>query len=96
MARARCVIKSYFNVINALCNLFFFARIYTGCKLAREGNGFFMNRKTLFLLTALAIYLEARLLLFACEQDGEIYWYFFAQFTGLLGRKFEKGFSCHF
>jgi len=36
-----------------------------------------MNRKALFLLTALALYLEARLLLFACEQDGEIFWYFF-------------------
>ena len=48
-----------------------------GCKLAREGIGFFMNRKALFLLIALAIYLEARLLLFACEQDGEIYLVFY-------------------
>lgn len=73
MERARCVIESYFNVINALRNLFFSAQIYAGCKLAREENGFSMNRKALFSLIALAIYLEARLLLFACKQDGEIY-----------------------
>ena len=49
-----------------------------------------MNRKALFSLIALAIYLEARLLLFACKQDGEVYYFFIAQFTGLLGGKFKK------